>query len=227
MEPIRVSCFTDILCVWAYIAQVRLDELEHHFPQEVVLEHHFVPIFGNPRERLEARWKDRGGLGAYSEHVRGVAAKYPHVTVHPDVWVGCVPHSSLSAHLFLCALRHCERAGVSCTADGSPAFESMIWALRRAFFAELADISDRSVQFTIAERLGIPAGPIEQAIASGEAFAEMGRDLELVRDQSVTVSPTLIFNEGRQRLNGNVGYRVIEANIRELLHTPPGELSWC
>jgi hypothetical protein len=43
----------------------------------------------------------------------------------------------------------------------------------------------------------------------------------------VTVSPTLIFNEGRQRLNGNVGYRVIEANIRELLHNPSGELSWC
>lgn len=37
------------------------------------------------------------------------------------------------------------------------------------------------------------------------------------------VSPTLIFNEGRQRLNGNVGYRVIEANIRELRHNPPGE----
>jgi len=43
----------------------------------------------------------------------------------------------------------------------------------------------------------------------------------------VSVSPTLIFNEGRQRLNGNVGYRVIEANIRELLHNPPGEESWC
>lgn len=37
------------------------------------------------------------------------------------------------------------------------------------------------------------------------------------------VSSTLIFNEGRQRLNGNVGYRVIEANIRELLHNLPEE----
>jgi hypothetical protein len=34
-------------------------------------------------------------------------------------------------------------------------------------------------------------------------------------------------NEGRQRLNGNVGYRVLEANIRELLNHPAGEQSWC
>ncbi len=51
--------------------------------------------------------------------------------------------------------------------------------------------------------------------------------MELVKEHNVTVSPTLIFNEGRQRLNGNVGYRVIEANIRELLHNPAGEHSWC
>jgi predicted DsbA family dithiol-disulfide isomerase len=49
----------------------------------------------------------------------------------------------------------------------------------------------------------------------------------LVKEHTVTVSPTLIFNEGRQRLNGNVGYRTIEANIRELLHNPPEEQSWC
>jgi hypothetical protein len=37
----------------------------------------------------------------------------------------------------------------------------------------------------------------------------------------------LLFNEGRQRLTGNVGYRIIEANIRELLEGAPGQLSWC
>ena len=62
---------------------------------------------------------------------------------------------------------------------------------------------------------------------SGEAYAQLSKDLDLVKEHTVTVSPTLIFNEGRQRLNGNVGYRVIEANIRELLNAPPGEQSWC
>ena len=64
-------------------------------------------------------------------------------------------------------------------------------------------------------------------INNGEAYASLSKDAELVKEHNVTVSPTLIFNEGRQRLNGNVGYRVIEANIRELLHNPDGEHSWC
>jgi predicted DsbA family dithiol-disulfide isomerase len=61
----------------------------------------------------------------------------------------------------------------------------------------------------------------------GDKNAALSRDFELAKEHNVTVSPTLIFNEGRQRLNGNVGYRVIEANIRELLHNPPDEQSWC
>jgi hypothetical protein len=43
----------------------------------------------------------------------------------------------------------------------------------------------------------------------------------------VKVSPTLIFNDDRQRLTGNVGYRIIEANVRELLRAPEREASWC
>ena len=30
-----------------------------------------------------------------------------------------------------------------------------------------------------------------------------------------------------QMLTGNVGYRVLEANVRELLHNPGGQQSWC
>ena len=46
-------------------------------------------------------------------------------------------------------------------------------------------------------------------------------------DAGIKVSPTFSFNEGRQRLSGNVGYRIIAANIREL--TEPAALlqAWC
>jgi hypothetical protein len=38
----------------------------------------------------------------------------------------------------------------------------------------------------------------------------------------------MILNEGRQKLFGNVGYRIIEANIHELLREPnPDQASWC
>jgi len=51
--------------------------------------------------------------------------------------------------------------------------------------------------------------------------------LDLARTHSIQASPTLLFNEGRQRLSGNVGYRIIEANIRDLIEGAPGQLSWC
>jgi predicted DsbA family dithiol-disulfide isomerase len=96
-----------------------------------------------------------------------------------------------------------------------------------AFFTQLADISDRQVQFEIAEKLELPIDLIQAQIDSGKAYALLSKDFDLVKEHTVTVSPTLIFNEGRQRLNGNVGYRVLEANIRELLNHPAGEQSWC
>jgi predicted DsbA family dithiol-disulfide isomerase len=92
---------------------------------------------------------------------------------------------------------------------------------------QLADIADRQVQFEIAAKLGLAIDLIQAQIDSGEAYALLSKDFDLVKEHTVTVSPTLIFNEGRQRLNGNVGYRVLEANIRELLNHPAGEQSWC
>ena len=68
---------------------------------------------------------------------------------------------------------------------------------------------------------------LENLLDSGEAHAALAADLTLAQEHAISVSPTLVFNEGRQRLTGNVGYRVIEANIRELLANPSGEHSWC
>jgi predicted DsbA family dithiol-disulfide isomerase len=106
-------------------------------------------------------------------------------------------------------------------------FEQATAAFRDAFFAKAMNISDRNVQIAIVAELGLPIAAIQQQIDSGEAYAQLSKDFDLVKEHAVSVSPTLIFNEGRQRLNGNVGYRVIEANIRELLNNPPGEESWC
>jgi protein-disulfide isomerase-like protein with CxxC motif len=112
MEPIRIFYFSDALCVWAYIAQVRLDELKTTFGDKISIEHHFVPVFGNAREKLATRWRDRGGLTGYSEHVREVADKFSHVTVHPAVWTHVTPASSTSCHLFLHAIQLLETKGL-------------------------------------------------------------------------------------------------------------------
>jgi len=225
MERIRIFYFTDVLCVWAYIAQIRLNELEATFPQEVAVDHHFVPVFGNAREKLETRWRDQGGLSAYRDHVHGVAKAFPHVTVHPEIWTKVAPASSMSCHLFLQAIRLLENKQI--IPKSEKLFDRTAWEMRVRFFTQLADVSNREVQFDIARSLGLPVAAIQAHIDSGEAYARLSRDFELVKEHAVTVSPTMIFNEGRQRLNGNVGYRVIEANIRELLQSRPGQQSWC
>ncbi len=109
MEPIRIFYFSDVLCVWAYIAQVRLDELQATFQDKIEIAHHFVPVFGNAREKLAQRWQDRGGLPGYGNHVRDVAHKFDHITIHPDVWAQVTPASSTSCHLFLHAIQLLER----------------------------------------------------------------------------------------------------------------------
>ena len=224
MKPIHIFYFSDVLCIWAYVAQVRLEELKVAFPENIAIDYHFVPVFGNAREKLEKGWRDRGGLTGYQNHVKGIASKFEHISVHPDVW-SQVPASSTSAHLFLDAVQLLEIKGL--VPESDKVLEKTAWTLREAFFTKLADISDRKVQFEIAEELGLDINLIQAQIDSGEAYALLSKDFDLIKEHMVTVSPTLIFNEGRQRLNGNVGYRVIESNIRELLHNPADEQSWC
>ncbi len=227
MEPIRILYFSDVLCIWAYIAQIRLEELKTTFADKISIDYHFNSVFGNAHQKLEARWRDRGGFSGYSDHVKGVANQFNHVIVHPDIWTKDIPHSSTSCHLFLCAIKLLEEKGLVKNSNSESIFEKAIWAFRKEFFTNLANVSDRKVQLEIAKELGLPINKIKAQIDSGEAYAELSKDFDLVKEHAVTVSPTLIFNEGRQRLNGNVGYRVIEANIRELIRNPSGEQSWC
>ena len=111
--------------------------------------------------------------------------------------------------------------------DASPSTR-LAWALRKAFFTENHNIARRDVQLSIAESMDLPAAAIDEMLDCGRSHAALHDDMEAQQRYQVTGSPTLVLNEGRQRLYGNVGYRIIEANVRELLHNPQsGEASWC
>ena len=90
------------------------------------------------------------------------------------------------------------------------------------------DISDWQVYKEIAERLGIDYGMVDEKIRSSEAVAQLAVDYNLSQKHGVEGSPTFIMNDGRQKLFGNVGYRLIEANVQELLRSASEEeASWC
>lgn len=223
MNSVRITHFSDALCVWAYVSQIRSDELLSQFPGQVAIDCRYFQVFGDVASKIRAGWSERGGLEGYAEHVRGVAEGFPHVHVHPEVWVRDTPGSSMPAHLLLCAVRVLEAAG---EADAG-ASRAVAWGVREAFFGDCADIAARGVLLETVEKAGVQPAKVEPLLDDGRAHAALSEDLELVREQVVRASPTLIFNEGRQRLTGNVGYRIIEANVRELLESPEGQSSWC
>jgi protein-disulfide isomerase len=67
-----------------------------------------------------------------------------------------------------------------------------------------------------------------QRIETGEAIARLSADYDLAQGMGVQGSPTYILNEGRQKLFGDVGYRILAANVTELLaHARGGEGSLC
>lgn len=219
MSVAKIIHFSDLLCVWAFVAQRRVDELVANFGDAVELEYHYFGVFGSVRRKLEQGWATRGGPAGYRDHVASLAAQFDHVKIHPKVWVEQRPESSMPCHLFLSALR-------------GPAPEEIprvAARLRQAFFCEARDISSRGVQLAVAEELGLERAPIEAELDSGRAHAHLDDDLELARELGVRVSPSVLLNEGRQRLIGNVGYRVLEANVRELLQKgeSAAQASWC
>jgi predicted DsbA family dithiol-disulfide isomerase len=233
VRRVTIDYFSDVLCIWAFVHQARMDELRLEFGVKIEVQQRFLPLFGANDKRIARGWADRGGYAGYGRNVRDIAAQFDHVAVHPDVWVRNPPPSSMPAHLFLKAIQVLERRGEieadwTSGAAGRTRFEEAIWRVRREFFSQAANVCDRNVLNRIAVALHLPVDRIHGLIASGEAHAALHEDQEAREEHGVRGSPTLVLNQGRQVLYGNVGYRIIEANIRELLHVPDtGEASWC
>ena len=229
---VRIHYFTDILCVWAYLAQIRLDEIIKNHSSQIEISYNFMPVFGCTNNRIGNGWKDKGGFEGFSKHTHEVCEAYPHITLHKDIWAVNTPKTSTTSHLFVKAVQCLvdnEIISNECQSefDQRTIFEELIWNIRLAFFRDLKDISQMNVLMDIAKSMNLPTGKIQTAIDDGSALAELSRDIELKDEFGVEGSPTYILNEGRQKLYGNVGYRIIEANLQEVMKEPDLEASWC
>ncbi len=231
--PIHISYFSDVLCVWAYVAQVRLDELKNNFGDKVEIKHHHVTLFGDTQTRLAEGWKDRGGYVGFNKHVLEVADKFCHLEVNPDVWVKCQPKSSGNPHLFLKAVMLLiERESLDNSRklefNNKTLFETVDWRVREAFFRDAIDISNMYSLYEIVESFHLPVNVIQTLINDGSAMAALCSDMQMKESKKLDGSPTYLLNESRQKLFGNVGYKIIEANVLELLEVgKEGQASWC
>jgi len=231
-RSVDIAYFSDILCVWAYIAQIRLDQLRQDFAERVNIHCHYITVFGDVQGKINRNWGQRGGFDGYRKHLEKITRSYDFVTLHPDTWTRTRPRSSMSCHLFLKAVEGLQEQNlISCTplpdCRNRTLLEEAAWQMRLAFFRDGRDIGQLNEQLRIADQLALPIDDIQYLLTSGEAFAMLSSDIELKEQLLITGSPTFVLNEGRQKLYGNIGYRIIEANIHELLETQVDQASWC
>lgn len=227
-----ISYFSDVLCIWAYAAQIKLDELQRQFGDQVRVEYRFLRLFGDVFAHIETDWGDKGGATGYARHVLQLAASFNHLDIHPEIWTKNVPVTSASCHLFLKAIQLLEKSGEISAAPqpqfgGKSLFEEAVWRCRLGFFRDLQNIADRTNLEAIATNISLPLVEIRRQIDSGAAYAALCADFDAQEKHLIEGSPTFLLNDGRQKLYGNVGYRIIEANMQELLTDSCDRASWC
>lgn len=223
MRP-TVTYFSDVLCIWAYVSQIRLDQLAAEYSDRIVIEEKFCSVYPDARTKTANTWDKKGGYPALNEMYQNIVKKYPHISVHPDVWTKTQPRSSSSVHQFLKAIQLLDADAPFAELASTDAIRQF----RSAFFADARDVSDWNVQCEIAEELGLDVGKIEAKIYSAEAAASLDADLKQAKLLHIIGSPTFVMNEGRQILFGNVGYKLVEANVEELFRETTGDFaSWC
>jgi predicted DsbA family dithiol-disulfide isomerase len=229
MSVVDITYFSDVLCIWAYVSQARINAVKVQFGDAVRVKHQFCSVFGDATRKITSTWNDRGGYDGFNAHLRQVAERFPHVEAHPEIWLKTRPATSASAHLFMKAVQQWDHESRRLrTKSTESIFDRVLWSFRCAFFRDCRDIARRDVQCEIAEACGADIVAIEQCIHSGDAFARLAADYQDAEKMRIEGSPSFILNEGRQKLYGNIGFRLIEANIQELLRAPRAdEASWC
>ncbi len=229
MSVVEITYFSDVLCVWAYVSQARLDAVKDKFGDAVRIEHRFCSVFGDTARKFPSTWKDKGGYEGFNLHLRQVAERFPHIEVHPEIWLKTRPLTSASTHLFMKAFQQWNHESGAAGSPSAPSsFDQVMWAFRCAFFRDCRDISRWDIQCEIAKGLGADIGAIEELIHSGGAFARLATDYQDADKMRIEGSPSFVLNEGRQKLYGNVGFRLIAANIQELFRAPGADdASWC
>ncbi len=215
---IEIDYYSDVLCVWAWIAQRRLDELNDEFGDEINIRTRFVNVFANTRARIREQWSPRGGYQGFSRHVIDSAAAFPDAPVDEAIWRTVRPASSTPAHTVIKAveLSHSPQAA-----------QKFATTVREQFFTRLVDVGRLDVLLELAGAEGLAVDRLNGSLNSGSAIAEVLSDYQAALQQGVKGSPSWVLDDGRQILYGNVGYRVIRANAEELLNQPAGQASWC
>lgn len=224
---LTITYYSDVLCIWGYSAKIKIDEIKKQFGDQIALDYRYTPLFVDMHTMLEKNWADKGGLQGYNKMMHKLNGMFPYVEIHPDIGLKNLPRSSASCHQFLKAIGLLEQRGEIQSDDTQNSLlEQADWQIRLGYFRDAEDVSQTAKLMSIAEQLNIPLNSIETLLSSGEAMAALASCTTDNKQKLIEGSPTFELNEGRQKLYGNVGYQIIEANIKALLEPPENKPSW-
>jgi predicted DsbA family dithiol-disulfide isomerase len=213
-----IDYYTDILCVWAWIAQKRIDELNKKLGNNIELHCYYLDIFGDVPTKIDTQWQSKGGYVGFAEHIQQSASAFEYAHINRKIWTEIRPTTSANAHLMLKA--------IEITYDKKKSID-MALTFRSAFFVDGLDIGNLDVLYDLVTANGLDRNTINTSIGDGSAMASLMGDYQKSKGQNIKGSPSYVIGDGRQTLYGNVGYRVILANIEALLKNPKDEASWC
>ena len=224
-SPIVIDYYSDILCVWAWISQQRIDKLNEKWGTQITWRYHYVDIFGDTKNKINTQWKDKGLYSGFSKHVIESALAYELDKVNASLWITSKPTTSALAHQ---AVKGIDiLLGESCSIQFAE-------AIRHAFFIDGLDVSQIGILNQVIEKTFCDDHNIETIITelkqlfdNGQALAALMQDYQKAKAEGIKGSPYYTLNNGRQNLYGNVGYRVLNANIEELTKGYDNESSWC
>lgn len=141
-----------------------------------------------------------------------------YIKLHPETWQHNRPVSSTVAHVLIKIVQRVDNQNC----------EVLMKELRRAFFEISIEISNWENLKASLEVVGISVSEFRELIGNGIAFADLEADRRDQQSLMVQGGPTFILNVGYQKLYGNVGYGVLEANIKEFLSSSVADAaSWC
>lgn len=207
-KPIIVEYFTDVLCVWAWVSQQRIERLQQTLGNNVELKFRYLDVFGDTQTKMQTQWADRGLYQGFAEHVENSANCEPNALINPEIWRNVQPTTSTNAHLMLKAIE---------LAYSDEKSSEMATIIRKAFYLDALDISQLSNLFKLMKEQGLDDNKLQTFLDNGKAIAALMTDYQYAKQQSLKGSPTYIIDGGRQVLFGNVSYPILLANINEHL----------
>jgi len=199
-KPVLLATvFSDYICPFCYIGDLRLDRLREHFQLKInwmlVEIHPETPAEGVPVADLgysAARWRQ------IKDNLARLAGEEG-VTLHELIFTA---NSNR-------ALRLAEAAKQA----GAGVFYRLHRRLFEAYFLDGLNIGDEAVLRRLAGDCGVPPAVVEQAWTDPRYAENLRQNLAAAGRYDVRATPTVFFSE-RHRLDGAVPYAQFVAGAR-------------